>query len=521
MAAPKITYATLSADNAEMNAALDAALVRVSSSFGKTHPMVINGAARVGQQTFPDISPIDTRITLGSFYQATRLDVDDAVAAARAAFSAWSRRPWQERVAVLRRAADLISERIYELSALVVLETGKSRLEALGEVEETADLVRYYIDQLQANDGYVAPMASQLGNDRNRSVLKPYGVWAVIAPFNFPVALSGGPIGAALVAGNTVVFKPAEDTPYGCLEMCKCFWDAGVPGAALNYLSGDGEVGAAIVQNQGVDGLTFTGSYEVGFHHVYREFARNYPKPAIIEMGGKNPAIVTASADLDIAAMGVARSAFGLDGQKCSACSRVYVHEDVKEVFLQKLVGVTDRLKIGDPRYKETFMGPVTQKEAFERYRTTISHAQADGVVVYGGDTLDEGEYAHGYYVLPTIIDGLPDSHPIMTRELFLPIVAIQTFKTLDEAIARANNTEYGLTAGIFSKDQAEIDTFLARIEGGTVYVNRAAGATTGAWPGVQTFGGWKGSGSSGKNIGGLYTVPLYMREQSQTVVEI
>jgi 1-pyrroline-5-carboxylate dehydrogenase len=213
------------------------------------------------------------------------------------------------------------------------------------------------------------------------------------------------------------------------------------------------------------------------------------------------------------------RSAFGLDGQKCSACSRVYVQEEVYDEFKNRLVELTRAIKIGDPTRRDVYMGTVINKKAYEDYQRYVEQARADGQLLTGGRALTEGEYSKGYFVEPAIVEGLPEDHDLVKKELFLPILHLARVKDLNEGMTRANNTVYGLTAGFFGEDQQEIDWFLRNIQAGTVYVNRAAGATTGAWPGIQVFGGWKGSGSSGKGIGGLYTLALYMHEQSQTVI--
>jgi 1-pyrroline-5-carboxylate dehydrogenase len=233
-------------------------------------------------------------------------------------------------------------------------------------------------------------------------------------------------------------------------------------------------------------------------------------------MGGKNPAIVSNTADLNQAATGVMRAAFGMDGQKCSACSRVYVHEDVYDDFKATLLEMMRAIKVGDPTRRDVFMGTVINKKAYEDYQRYMEKARADGDVLVGGEVMTEGGLANGYFVEPAIIEGLPEDHELVKTELFLPILHIAKVKTLDEAMEKANDTLYGLTAGFFGE---ETDWFFENIQAGTTYVNRAAGATTGAWPGVQVFGGWKGSGSSGKGIGGLYTLALYMHEQSRTVI--
>lgn len=236
-------------------------------------------------------------------------------------------------------------------------------------------------------------------------------------------------------------------------------------------------------------------------------------------MGGKNPTIISDKADLEKAATGVMRSAFGLGGQKCSACSRVYVHRNVYDAFLAKLVEKTRAIKIGNPLDKDVFLGPLVNKSAHEDYKRFMQIARRDGQVVYGGNVLSEGEYAHGFYVEPAIIAGLPHEHELVQGELFVPIVHVAPVDSLEEAMRKANGVQYGLTAGFFSNDPQEVQWFFDNIEAGTVYANRAAGATTGAWPGYQTFGGWKSSGSSGRNIGGPWSLLNYMREQSQTTI--
>lgn len=517
----KITYATMSADNEELHAGFDAAIERVEKEFGQTWPMYIGGEAREAEETFADVSPIDTDVVLGYFQKGTRQDSANAVAAARAAWEGWRTTPWQERCAILNRAADLISGRRYDLSALMVYEMGKNRIEALGDVEESADLIRYYAHQMEANHGFERAMGQLSPRDRNMDVLRPYGVWAVISPFNFPLALAAGPAGAALVTGNTVVMKPSEDTPWTGLKLYEILVEAGVPAGAVNIVTGPGgTAGAELVENDGVDGITFTGSYDVGFNFVYKNFSREHPKPVIVEMGGKNAAIVTANADLDKAATGVMRSAFGMGGQKCSACSRVYVDRRVKAEFLDKLIEKTKTLEIGNPLERDTFLGPVVHDQAYKDYQNYVEQAKRDGKILYGGNVVTDGEFARGYYVEPMIFEGVPEDHELVKEELFVPILYVGEVESLDEALDKANDVVYGLTGGLYSEDDEEIERFFDRIEAGVVYVNREAGATTGAWPGVQPFGGWKASGSTGKNIGGHYTLQCYLREQSRTVVQ-
>jgi 1-pyrroline-5-carboxylate dehydrogenase len=236
-------------------------------------------------------------------------------------------------------------------------------------------------------------------------------------------------------------------------------------------------------------------------------------------MGGKNPAIVSASADLDAATDGVLKSAFGLQGQKCSACSRIYAHRSVAKRFAELLVEKTEKIVIGDPVKKENWLGPVINKAAHDKYAKYVDMGRRDGRILTGGEPLKGEPYDHGFFVKPTIIAGLPKDHRLAHEEMFLPITCLWEIDSIDEAIDLANRGDYGLTAGLFSRDEKEIKRFFSRIEAGVVYVNRRAGATTGAWPGINPFGGWKGSGSSGKSSGGPYYVAQFMREQSRTQI--
>lgn len=517
----KITYATLRNDNEELHEQFEAGMAKARAQLGQHYPNFINGEARPGEGEFEDRSPIDDSLILGYFAKGTRQDAKDAIAAARAAFPGWRDTPWRDRVKIIRRAADIISERQMELAALMVLDVGKNRLEALGDVEETADFGRYYSERMEENDGFDHPM-DNLGDAtvRTRSVLKPHGVWAVVSPFNFPMALAGGPSIAAILTGNTVVCKPSSDAPLLAMKLYEILVEAGLPKGVFNFIAGPGEtVGAELTESEEVDGIVFTGSFEVGFS-LYKNFATRYPKPVIAEMGGKNPTIVSRTADLDKAADGVMRAAFGFGGQKCSANSRVYVEREVHDAFVQKLAERASQIQVGDPTDRANWLGPIINSKALARYENAVAEAKRDGKVEAGGERLTDGDLSHGYYVAPTVVSGLPASHRLFKDELFVPFVAVAPVDSIEEGIKLANESEYALTAGFYGEDEAEQQKFLDGIHGGVVYVNRRAGATTGAWPGVQPFGGWKGSGSTGKAGGGLYYIQQFMREQSQTVVD-
>ena len=515
----KITYATMSAERMEdLHREIDAAIERVQPTFGRSYPLIIDGREVHGGSEFDDRSPIDTRILLGRFQSASRDQVREAIAAARRTYPAWSRRPWQERVALLKKVADAIRRRRWELSALMGFEAGKNRLECVGDVEESADLIEYYCQQVESHAGFVTTLGTLGPNEENASVLKPYGVWAVISPFNFPLALAAGPAGGALVAGNTVVFKPASVTPLLGYALLEAMVEAGIPSGVFNFITGSGgTAGQELVDNPDVDGIVFTGSKDVGMRLMRDNVARPVPRLLIIEMGGKNPALVMKSADLDKASDGVMRSAFGAQGQKCSACSRVYVDRHIRDRFVQLLVEKTKKIAIGNPLNRDVYLGPVINEEAVKTYERAIAQARQDGgSILTGGRRLTDGEFAHGWFVEPTVIDGLPAAHPLFGEELFVPITVVADVLSVDEAIDLANRTEYGLTAGIFSEDEREIQEFFDRVQAGVTYANRRAGATTGAWPGINSFGGWKASGSTGRGTGGPYYVQQFMREQSR-----
>jgi 1-pyrroline-5-carboxylate dehydrogenase len=278
-------------------------------------------------------------------------------------------------------------------------------------------------------------------------------------------------------------------------------------------------LGQALITCSDVDGVTFTGSFDVGMQ-INRDFSDcRWLRPIILELGGKNPTIVSRHAELERASTGIVRSAFGLQGQKCSACSRVYVEEAVYDDLVERLASLTNKISIGDPTDRKVWMGPVINKAALEDYQSFVAELAITGKVLTGGKVLTNGDFSKGYFVTPTLVTDLPLNHRLWKHEMFLPITTIAKVKNLDEAMILANDVDYGLTAGFFGADN-EVDWYFDHIQAGVTYANRLQGATTGAWPGFQPFGGWKGSGSSGKNAGGHYYLPLYMREQIRTRIK-
>jgi 1-pyrroline-5-carboxylate dehydrogenase len=516
----KITYASLGSLGADFHQAFEAALEQLRSRLGAAHPIFIEGKAiKAKAGTFIDTAPADTRLMLGRFQLGSREDTRKAVASAKAVFPAWRDLGWRQRVVLLRKAAELMTQRQFEFAALVSLEVGKNRFEAIAEVSEAIDLILYYCQQIEEHNGYELPMGGT-GAEKTRSVLRPYGVWAVVAPFNFPLALATGMAAGALVTGNTIAFKPASDTPLSGLCLYEALRDAGLPPGVFNFITGPGNtIGNELITNPDVDGFIFTGSKAVGLN-IYHRFAQTIPKPCIVEMGGKNPAIVMPSANLEDAIEGVLRSAFGMGGQKCSACSRLYLHKDIARPFLEQLVAKTKAIKIGDPTARDTFLGPLINAAAVKKYAGAVRLGKSQGRLVTGGAILTEGDFSFGFFVEPAIVDRVPKTSRLFRDEYFAPVLAVAEVKSLDEAIKLANDSEYGLTAGIFTNDEREQTEFFRDIEAGVAYCNRRGGATTGAWPGVQSFGGWKGSGSSGKSALGPYYVAQFTREQSQTSIQ-
>ena len=460
-------------------------------------------------------SPIHPSISLGSFPSSTSADIEAAIAASKQAAISWRVSSLEERLAFAARWRDVLAEEKYRLGLAALYEVGKSRLEAIGEAEEAVDMLDYYPSELRNNDGFVRSMNQLVEFETATSVLKPYGVFAVIAPFNFPLALSIGMIAGALITGNTVVFKPSPECQLTGLLIAETLRKAGLPEGVFSIVLGGADVGQGLSQHPDIDGVAFTGSHNTGMS-IFRHMATQpWMKPVIAEMGGKNPTYVTTNADLDRAAQGVVRSAFGLQGQKCSACSVVYVDDAVKNDFIARCVAFAEKLNIGDPRKRDTFMGPLYSEATTKRFANSVAQAQSEGIVHFGGQPI-EGKPEN--YFSPAIVEMHGPSN--LTRdELFMPFVVVRGVSSLESGINEGNSVAYGLSAGIFTSDEKELIYFLNNAEAGVLYANRASGATTGAWPGAQPFCGWKGTGVSGKGGLGAYFLPQFMREQSHTIM--
>lgn len=517
-ALPTVTYASSDSPALEaVHGAFEAALADVQRQLGVDEPMRIGGEAVSTGRWIEDRSPIDPTVVVARVPDGGPAEVERALARAREGFGAWRRTPWAERLAVLRRAADLVERDAAELAAWLALEVGKSRMEAFGETSELPTLIRYYCDQVELASGFERDPRAVEG-ETARMLLRPHGVWAIVSPFNFPLAAGAGMAAGALAAGNAVVMKPASDAPLPTLRFVRLLEEAGLPAGVASAVTGRAEVvGVALVGHPGIDGVAFTGSVPAGQAITTTLAASPIRRPFIGEMGGKNAVLVGATADLDEAVEGIVKSAFGFSGQKCSATSRVYAVESVAGELVARLVERTRSLVAGDPTERATFVGPVINGRAAERYEMAVRDARRHGRIEVGGRRSDR---IPGFLLEPTVVTGLPLEHRLLREELFLPLLPVATVRDLGSAVEQANATPFGLCAGLFSNDEDEIGRFFDEVEAGVLYVNRRAGATSGAWPGVQPFTGWKASGSSGKGALGPWYVQQFMREQAQTRVE-
>ncbi|HTY47776.1 MAG TPA: aldehyde dehydrogenase family protein [Methanomassiliicoccales archaeon] len=519
----ELTYLHEVEDNAEerFDDTYYTAIKLVMEDFEKEEvlPNIIAGKGTRSKATFEKRSPADNSVLMARFQRGTKEDVNKAVRAAREAFRTWSSTDYAERVKIFEKAARVLSDHKYELAAALTFDNGKNRYEALADIDEAIDFLRFYASEVKRNDGYATPLPPAYTNERSESLLRPYGVWAVVCPFNFPVAISLGMAAAALITGNTVVIKPSTTAPYTLHKAFKLLEEAGLPDGVANYVAGSGkDVGGPLVAHPGIDGVVFTGSRAVGYD-IMRGALRDKPIPVIAEMGSKNPVIVCMDADSEKALNGVIASSFGYSGQKCSACSRVYIPFRMLDDFEEELVERTKKLRVAHPALKECNLGPVIEDSKVDDYLKFTAMGAKDGKLLCGGRRATEGGLDKGYYVEPAIISGLKNDHWLMQNELFLPILCTQGYDRLEEAVDMANSGPYGLTAGIFSEDDEDLNYFMNNIQSGVVYANRKRGACTGAMVGAQPFVGWKASGSTGKGTGGVWYLQQFLREQTRTFV--
>ncbi len=517
----ELTYERLLKKNREeeFHKNYDAAYSKALTELGRSYPNVVGGKERLSKDgEFTDTCPYAKTEVLGRFQKGTKDDVLSAVNISLIGQPDWEDTRVARRCEIFNDAADRMSKRKYEFAAWLTLENGKNRFESMAEVDEAIDYLRFYANVLQTSKGYLLETDGVPPCDETRSLLRPLGVFGVISPFNFPLAITTGMVTGALITGNAAILKPASDTPLMGYLLHKTLIEAKVPPEVFHFITGPGEtVGAEITSNKNIASIVFTGSRDVG-QSIVKSATENGKRPPVIEMGGKNPAIVTDKADLELAVEGIGRAAFGYSGQKCSATSRAVVHKSVVDEFNRRIVIWLREKKVGDPSKKETFTGPVINQAAVDRYRRTIETAARDGTILVGGHILTSEPHAKGYFVEPTVLTHLARNHELVTKELFLPILIVIPCTDLNDALDVANSVEYGLTAGIYSEDRDELEKFFSKIKSGVTYANRKSGATTGALVGVQPFTGWKSSGVTGKGAGGRYYMLQFLQEQSRTV---
>jgi 1-pyrroline-5-carboxylate dehydrogenase len=504
-------------DEAAVHDAYEAAVADARAALGGTHPLRIGGDLLERDERFLVRSPGDLEVRIGEFAAGDDHAVDRAVDTAREAFADWRHASSAERAGIFRDAADLLRERKFRLAAVISLENGKDRAEALADVDEAIDFLSFYARDLDRVDDFVRDTGEPTPGERCENVRRPYGVIAVVAPFNFPLAILAGMTTGAAIVGNTTVVKPASATPLIAHEFLDVLEAAGLPDGVVNLVTGSGRaVGSPLVEHEDVSGVAFTGSRAVG-RELQREFAER-SGPVVAELGGKNPVVVTETADLEAAAAGVAMGAFSFAGQKCSATARVYVAASRFDAFAKRLVAETESLPVREPTARGAVVSPLIDDTALDRYRRIVAEARNVGRVLTGGHVLETG-LPDGRYVAPTVVTDVPHDHPLAREEHFAPFVTLHPVADLAEGIARSNDSRYGLCAGLFSTDDAEIARWLDEVESGMCYVNRAKSATTGALVGAQPFGGWKASGTTGTFAGGYDYLRQFTREQSRTVV--
>ncbi|MEO9171169.1 MAG: L-glutamate gamma-semialdehyde dehydrogenase, partial [Candidatus Baltobacteraceae bacterium] len=472
--------------NLEDRSAMQAALTSVKREFGKTYPLVIDGERITTDKTIPSLNPSNPSEVLGHVSAAGKDLANKAIAVAAKAFESWKRTTPQERAAYIFKAAALLRERRFQYDALLVYEVGKSWSEADGDIAEAIDFLEFYAREAlrYAQPHPIVP----IDGEENEMIYIPLGVGAVIPPWNFAGAIMIGMTSAAVVTGNTVVLKPSSDSAVVAAWFVDLLHEVGLPKGVVNFIPGSGsEIGDLIVGNPQIRFISFTGSKEVGLH-INELAAKPQPgqkwiKRVVAEMGGKDSIVVAADADVDAAVEGVAVSAFGFQGQKCSACSRAIVEESIYDEFVGKLKDRVAKMTVGDPADVKNYMGPVVNEKALKSISDYIAVGKNEGRLISGGNRVGDT----GYFLEPTVIaDVAPDAR-ISQEEIFGPVLAVIKAKNFDDAMEIANNTEFGLTGSLYTSDEAKIERARDDFFVGNLYFNRKS---TGAYVGVHPFGG-------------------------------
>ena len=489
------------------------AIDTVLSKLGGHVPLIINGKPVATDERIVSINPARPDVVVGTTGSASRAEAQLALDAATEAFAGWSRRPALERAEIIHRIGDLIAERKYDFSAWMTLEAGKNWVEAEADVAEAIDFCRYYAHEA-IRMGEPVPVLEYPG-EKNESFLLPIGVGVVIPPWNFPLAILVGMTMGPVAAGNTVVLKPASNTPLLGAHLMDIVAEAGLPDGVINFLPGPGaDVGDFLVDHPATRFINFTGSKEVGLRIAQRSAAvhpeQQWMKRAFMEMGGKDGIVVDETADLDLAADSIVRSAYGYQGQKCSACSRAIVVDAVHDELLDRIVAMASALEMGPP-IENKAVGPVISAEQHSAILAEIDRGKNEAQLVLGGQPVDMDG---GYYIAPTIFSGVAPHHRLAQHEIFGPVLSVIRVADFDAALDVANGTEYGLTGGLVSSDPDRIARAKREFYVGNLYINRKI---TGALVGIQPFGGFKMSGSNAK-AGGPDYLRLFM--EMKTVAE-
>lgn len=489
--------------NQENADAMIAALENVSSELGREYPIVINGEKITLPAKFESINPANKNEVVGVFSEVdtdTSL-VEKAIDAATAAFKIWRNVPPSERAEYLFKIADVMRRRKHELSAWMVFEVAKTWAEADGDTAEAIDFMEFYgREMLRWSE---KQPVTKLEGENNSMEYIPLGVGAIIPPWNFPLAIMSGMTMAAVVTGNTVVLKPSSDSPVIAAKFMEIVEEVGLPPGVVNFVTGSAATGEAMTTSPKTRFVSFTGSKQVGLH--INEVAAKprdgqiWIKRVIAEMGGKDAIVVADDADLDSAALGVVQAAFGFQGQKCSAASRLIVDEKVHDALLGKVVELTKALKVGSPSDVDTNVAAVINKRSFDKTLDYIKKGESEGGKVVAGGT---GSDKDGFFIEPTVIDNVQPGATIEQEEIFAPVLAVIKAKDFDHALEIANGTEFGLTGSVYSTTQANLEKARREFFVGNLYLNRKC---TGALVGVHPFGGFNMSGTDSKAGGREY----------------
>jgi 1-pyrroline-5-carboxylate dehydrogenase len=476
------------------------ALEQVKSELGQTYPLIIGGKKITNESTFASVNPSQPDQVIGYFSKATVEQANEAVQAAAQAFEGWRRVPAEERAGYLFAAADLLKQRRFYVNAWMIYEVGKSWPEADGDTAEAIDFLEFYAREMIRLAGE-QPLI-RIDTEDSELVYIPLGVGAVIPPWNFPAAIMVGMTSASFVTGNTVVLKPASTSPMIAWQFMRILEDIGLPAGVVNFLTGSGStIGDALIENPQVRYIAFTGSRDVGLR--INELAakprrgQKWIKRTILEMGGKDAVVVDETADLDAAATGIVTSAFGFQGQKCSAGSRAIIVDQVYDQVLEKVIEKTKQLNVGDVTQPEVSIGPVVDENALKKITGYIEVGKQEGRLVTGG-----GHRGPGYFIEPTVIADVDPHARIAQEEIFGPVLTVIKAKDFDDALHIANDTEYGLTGSLYSNDPQRIEKAKEDYFVGNLYFNRKS---TGALVGVHPFGGFNMSGTDSKAGGRDY----------------